>query len=216
LSSNRLEPLKAREPRTVQVLVWAALAMAVVVPITAAAMSPFLAYRGPVYIIAGFAGIVALALMLIQPLLIGGYLPGIPTFRARRLHHIVGGAIVAAVVVHVGGLWITSPPDVVDALLFVSPTPFSNWGVIAMWAVFAVAVMAAFRQKLRLSPRNWRMAHGLLAAVFVSGTLVHALLVEGAMETISKAALCAVVLAAAARVLFDLGVRITRAPRRQR
>jgi predicted ferric reductase len=190
--------------------------MAIVVPIAAAATSPFLAYRGPVYIIAGFAGIVALALMLVQPLLIGGYLPGIPAFRSRRLHQIVGGGIVVAVVVHVVGLWITSPPDVVDALLFVSPTPFSNWGVIAMWAVFAMAVVAALRHKLRLSPRNWRMAHGLLAVVFVLGTLVHALLIEGAMETISKAALCAVVFATTAKVIFDLGVRIARASPRHR
>ena len=30
-----------------------------------------------------------------------------------------------AVVIHVAGLWITSPPDMIDALLFTSPTPFS-------------------------------------------------------------------------------------------
>jgi hypothetical protein len=47
--------------------------------------------------------------------------------------------LVVAVVVHVGGLWITSPPDMIDALLLTSPTPFSAFGVIAMWAIFAVA-----------------------------------------------------------------------------
>ena len=41
-------------------LIWAALAAAVCVPIAAAAASPLLAWRGPVYILAGFAGIVAL------------------------------------------------------------------------------------------------------------------------------------------------------------
>lgn len=216
MSSSRLEPLKPREPRQAHVLVWAALAVAVVVPIVAAATSPFLAYRGPVYIVAGFAGIVALALMLVQPLLIGGYLAGISAFRARRIHHVVGGAIVVAVLVHVGGLWITSPPDVVDALLFVSPTPFSNWGVIAMWAVFALAVVAAFRRRSRLTLRNWQIAHGLLAVVFISGTIIHALLIEGTMETISKAALCAFVFAATAKVIWDLGVRIRRTSLRHR
>ena len=58
-------------------LIWAALAAAVCVPIAAAAASPLLAWRGPVYILAGFAGIIALGLMLVQPLLIGGYLPGL-------------------------------------------------------------------------------------------------------------------------------------------
>ena len=58
-------------------LIWAALAAAFCVPIAAAAASPLLAWRGPVYIVAGFAGILALGLMLVQPLLVGGYLPGL-------------------------------------------------------------------------------------------------------------------------------------------
>src|SRR5262245_58063915 len=113
-------------------LIWAALAGALCVPIAAAAVSPLLAWRGPVYILAGFAGIIALGLLLVQPMLIGGYLPGL-TYRGRRVHHWIGGALVVAVVIHVGGLWITSSPDMIDALLFVSPTPFSPFGVIAMW-----------------------------------------------------------------------------------
>jgi predicted ferric reductase len=200
--------MKPREPRQARVLVWAAVAVALVVPIGAAATSPLLAYRGPVYVVAGFAGVVALALMLVQPLLIGGYLPGLSGYRARRIHRFVAGALVIAVVLHVGGLWITSPPDVIDALLFASPTPFSDWGVIAMWAVFALAVVAALRQKLTL--RNWRIAHGLLAVVIVLGTIIHALLIEGTMETITKVALCAVVLGATAKVVVDLSARIKR------
>ena len=50
--------------------------------------------------------------------------------------------LVIAVVLHVAGLWVTSPPDVIDALLFVAPTPFSNWGIIAMWALFATGLRA--------------------------------------------------------------------------
>ena len=97
-------------------LIWAALATAICVPIAFAAASPLLAWRGPVYILAGFAGIVALGLALVQPLLIAGYLPGLSAYRGRRVHHWIGGALVVAVVVHVGGLWITSPPDMIDAL----------------------------------------------------------------------------------------------------
>src|SRR5215470_19997501 len=99
-------------------LIWAALAAAICVPIAAAAASPLLEWRSPLYILAGFAGIVALGLMLVQPLLIAGYLPGLPAYRGRRVHHWIGGALVAMVVVHVAGLWITSPPDMIDALTY--------------------------------------------------------------------------------------------------
>jgi len=185
-------------------LIWTALATAVCVPIAAAAASPLLAWRGPVYVLAGFAGVIALGLMLVQPVLIAGYLPGLSARLGRRAHHWIGGALVVAVVIHVGGLWITSPPDMIDALLFSSPTPFSPWGVIAMWAIFAVALLAALRR--RLGPRTWRVAHTLLAIVIVVGSVVHAILIEGTMETVSKAALCALVLAAAIKVMADLRV----------
>src|SRR6185312_3093105 len=91
-------------------LIWAALAVAIGVPIIAAATSPQLEWRGPVYILAGFAGIFALGLLLVQPVLIAGYLPGLSAYRRRRAHHWIGGVLVAAVIVHVAGLWITSPP----------------------------------------------------------------------------------------------------------
>jgi predicted ferric reductase len=187
-------------------LIWAALATALCVPIAAAAVSPQLEWRGPVYILAGFAGIIALGLVLVQPLLIAGYLPGLSSYRGRRTHHWVGGALVVAVVVHVVGLWITSPPDMADALLFSSPTPFSPFGVIAMWAIFGVALLAALRRQLRLRPRTWRLSHMVLAVVIVAGSVVHAILIEGTMETMSKAALCALVLAATIKVMADLRV----------
>ncbi len=194
-------------------LIWTALATAVTVPIAFAAASPLLAWREPIYIAAGFAGIAAMALLLVQPLLVGGYLPGLPHLRARQVHRGVGGILVLAIIVHVAGLWITSPPDVVDALLFRSPTPFSAWGVIAMWAVLAAAALAVLRRQLRLRPDVWRLCHTLLAAVTVAGSVVHALLIEGTMETVSKAALCVLVVAAAAKVLVDLRVWAVRTRR---
>ena len=166
--------------------------------------SPLLTWRGPVYILAGFAGIVALGALLFQPLLIRGDLPGLSAHTGRRTHRWVGGILVVAVMIHVAGLWITSPPDMIDALLFSSPTPFSPWGVVAMWAIFAVALLAALRRRLGLRLRTWRIAHLLLAIVMVVGSVAHAMLIEGSMETISKAALCALVLAAAIAVIADL------------
>jgi predicted ferric reductase len=188
------------------ILIWAALASALAVPIGLAAASPLLAWRDPVYIIAGFAGVVAMSAMLLQPLLAAGYLPGAPAPRGRRVHRWIGGVLLAAVLVHVGGLWITSPPDVIDALLFVSPTPFSAWGVIAMWALFATALLAAQRKRMRRHLRMWRIGHTALAVVIVGGSVVHALLIEGTMETISKAALCALVVMATMKAVADLRV----------
>src|SRR3979409_2295577 len=94
-------------------LIWAACAAVFVCPIAASAVIPQLEWRDPVYILAGFAGIIGLGLLLVQPLLAGGYLPGPSAYRARRAHHWIGGALVLAVVIHVAGLWITSPPDMI-------------------------------------------------------------------------------------------------------
>jgi predicted ferric reductase len=194
-------------------LIWAALVVAISVPIALAATSEQLKWRGPIYILAGFAGMIALGLLLVQPLLAGGYLPGLSAYRGRRVHHWIGGALVVAVVIHVAGLWITSPPDMIDALLFTSPTPFSPFGVIAMWTIFAVALLAAFRRRLGL--RTWRIVHMSLAVVIVAGSVVHAMFVEGTMETMSKAALCALVLAAAIKIMTDLVRRMRAVPRRE-
>jgi predicted ferric reductase len=186
------------------ILIWAALTAALAVPVAVAAMSPLLAWREPVYVVAGLAGVIGMGLLLLQPLLAGGYLPGLSARFGRRLHSRVGIGLVVAVVAHVLGLWLTSPPDVVDALLFRSPTPFSAWGVVAMWAVLAAALLAAFRRRLRLRPRVWRLCHLSLAAVIVPGSVVHAMLIEGTMGTVSKGVLCALVVAAAVKVVVDM------------
>jgi len=172
------------------VLIYSALAFLAVIPIGIAAMSPLLAWREPIYIVAGFAGVIAITLMLLQPVLAAGYLPGLSIRRGRDLHRWVGCALVLSLVIHVAGLWLTSPPDVVDALLFNSPTPFSNWGVIAMWAVFASACLALFRRRFRSRLGLWRLSHKSLAGVIVIGSVVHAMKVDGTMEIISKSLLC--------------------------
>ncbi|MEM9438081.1 MAG: ferric reductase [Pseudomonadota bacterium] len=180
--------------------IWAGLGALALVPVVLAAWSPYLAFRQPVYIIAGFAGIAALALMLFQPLLAAGLIPGIKPARSRRLHLRLGLALVLLVIIHVGGLWITSPPDVVDALLLVSPTPFSAWGVVAMWALFGAAFLALLRQ--RVSPWVWRLSHSALVVIAVGATLPHAWQIEGTMEVASKALLMAAVVIALFWALF--------------
>lgn len=196
--------MKQARGTVVSTIFWIAIVFAIAVPVGAAAMSPFLAWRDPIYIVAGFAGVIALALLLLQPLLAVGYLPGLTAYGGRRVHRWSGGVLCLLVVIHVVGLWVTSPPDVVDALLFVSATPFSIWGVVSMWCVFAAACLVLFRGKLRLQPRTWRLTHRVLVAVIVTGSVIHALLIEGTMETLSKAMLCALVSGATLFVLIKL------------
>ena len=86
------------------IAVWAALILVIGITIAAAAFSPQLAWRQPPYIIVGFAGIVALAILLVQPLLIGGYLQGLGIVQSRRTHRWLGGLLVVAILIHVGGL----------------------------------------------------------------------------------------------------------------
>ncbi|WP_422374442.1 ferric reductase-like transmembrane domain-containing protein [Roseibium sp.] len=191
-------------------LIWSAVLAAILLPLLLAAFSPLLQWRQPVYIAAGFAGIFAMSLLLLQPLLAGGLLPGLQGLRARRLHRWTGVLLVTAVTLHVAGLWITSPPDVIDVLLFRSPTPFSIWGVVAMWAVFLAALLAVFRRRLPLLPRNWRLAHAALALTVVVGCVVHALLIEGTMESATKMLLSIAVVAVTLKVVLDLKIFTSR------
>lgn len=187
-------------------LVWVVVVGVAAAAFAGAASSPFLAWRDPFYILAGFAGVAAMVLLVFQPLLATGYLPGLGVRLSRSLHRLFGALLVVAVIVHVGGLWIASPPDVIDVLLFRSPTPFSLWGVIAMWAVFVSALIAACRRKLRISPRSFRRLHVVLALVVALGATAHALLIVGTMEPFSRALLCALAVAAVLKVAFDLRV----------
>jgi predicted ferric reductase len=202
--------------RVSRALIRAALLAVLAVPVAAAAFSPQLAWRDPVYIAAGFAGVIAMSLLLLQPVLAGGYLLGLSTAVRRRFHRVVGVILVIAVVVHVAGLWITSPPDALDALLFRAPTFFSAWGVIAMWALFGAALLALLLRRLRLRWWVWRLGHTTLALITVSGSVVHALLIQGTMETMSKVAICTLVVLATARVLYDLRVWTTETRRKQK
>lgn len=189
------------------VAIWGALGLALAVPLVLAAGSPLIAWRQPVYILAGFAGIAGLGLIALQPLLVRGVLPGLRGVAGRRAHRWVGLGLGLAVVVHVGGLWLTSPPDVIDALLLRSPTPFAIWGVLAMWSVFATALLAGLWRRLRLHPRLWRRAHLGLGALIAGGTIAHALLILGTMEPVSKWALC---LLAGAAVIWAILAELRR------
>ena len=180
-----------------RILAWGALALFVAVPVLVAALSPLHAYRPPSYVAASLAGVLALGVLLIQPLLMTRLLPGVAPARLRRWHRRTGFVLVVLVAIHVGGLLIASPPDAIGALLLRSPTPFSVWGVTAMWAMVLSAVLVALRRKMQLRPATWAAFHNLLALVVVMGTVIHAVQIEGTMGTVSKWALCLAALTAA-------------------
>lgn len=192
--------------RIANFLIWAVPIAAMTVPVLIASASPYLAYRNFTYILGGFAGIVALALLVIQPLLAAGYLPGPGIAKERRWHRWVGTAIVMCVALHVAGLFITSPVDTLDALLLAAPTPFSVYGVTAMWGIVATAILVVARSRLSISHQTWCLIHNGLALAVVVASVIHALQIEGAMEYLSKWAVCLVALATTAITLFEVRV----------
>ncbi len=173
---------------------WAAFAVVMVVPVAFAAASPLLAWRDPIYIVACFAGIIAMALLLVQPLLAVGRMAGLTLLAGRHVHRWIGAALVLLVAVHVGGLALTNASDVLDALTFQSPTLFSPFGVVAMAALVAIALVTAAQRRHWLRPRLWRIVHVGLATVIVVATIAHAMLVEGTMEPLTKGALALAVI----------------------
>lgn len=184
------------------ILIWIGFGLVMAGPLIAAGFSPLLAWRDPVYIASGFAGIVAMGLLMLQPLLLRGVLPGLPLPVGRVIHKKLGLLLVSMVLVHVIGLWMTSPPDVVDALLFVSPTPFSAWGVVAMWAIFATTGLALFWRRWHVRPVVWRTTHLGLGFFIAVGTVIHAVLIEGTMETITKIVLCIALICSVGGAVF--------------
>jgi predicted ferric reductase len=157
-----------------------------IAPVVIAAFSPYLESRSVPYIVGGFAGIVGLSLLFLQPLLPAGYLAGSKGPAGRRWHRWVGVAIVLAVALHVGGLYVTSPTTRLTPSCSSRRPPSRSTGVLAMWGVVATAILVLFRRRLGLRYSVWRLIHNGLAAIVVVATVIHSLQIEGAMEPGSK------------------------------
>lgn len=185
---------------------WIVVAVIAIVPVVAAAASPLQRGRELLWVIGGMAGVVALSLLFVQPLLTATAPTLLPAARGLRWHRWSGIAIGLSVLLHVGALYAYSPEDVMDALLLVAPTPFSLYGVISLWCVVLTAALAAARRRLRLGHRRWRIAHSVLAVAIVSAGAVHAVLIEGAMEDVSKYAICLAALAATSLGALEVNV----------
>ncbi|MGX9855362.1 hypothetical protein ACR03S_07990 [Limimaricola variabilis] len=116
----------------------------------------------------------------------------------------VGAVVVLLVVVHVAGLWITSPPDMIDALTFSAPTAFSAFGVISMWMLFSAAGLALARGRIGI--RSWRAGHASFVSLAILTAIAHAMLIEGTMGMLAKTALCLLVLNATGNVMANLEI----------
>ncbi len=193
--------------RMTTAVVWLLLAVCMLAPVGLAAASPLQASREALWIFGGMAGVVALALLLVQPLLAASLLPGPSIPAERRWHRWIGATIIAAVVLHVGGLYLYSPDDISDALLLISPTPFAVYGVIGLGGVVLTALLVAARSRSGMRYVTWRIVHNVVSLVVVVSSVVHALLIEGAMGVVSKAILCGLVVAAAIVALLRVHVK---------
>lgn len=193
---------------------WSIVAISMGVPVALATTSPYLSYRSPIYIAAGFVGIIAMALLLLQALLSRPSPNFLSAAPARRWHRITGITITVLVLAHVGGLYIVSPPDTLDALMLRAPTLFSLFGVLGLWACLLTAGLAATRRRLHMRPTMWKRLHQGLASVLAIATVIHAVQIDGAMEPISKILLGATIIAVTAWVA--LSRRTTPPPRAQR
>ncbi len=177
-------------------LIWAAVALLCAVPPWIAMQSPYLASRDMIYASASVGGIAGLALLLIQPLLAAGIMPGLSQIRARRIHQLGGTLLILCVAVHIIGLYLTSPPDMIDALTLQAPTAFSVYGFVALWSILFTLPLLWIRATRRIAPRRWRTIHNLVALVIVGTTVAHAILIEGLMGQTSKLVLCIAVIVA--------------------
>jgi predicted ferric reductase len=170
---------------------WTVIVAVAAVPVIAAAGSPLQAGRELLWVTGGMAGVVALSLLFVQPLLKAAAPALLPASSGTLWHRWTGIAIAVLVGLHIGALYLYSPDDITDALLLVAPTPFSLYGVISLWCLVLTILLVATRRRLGLAKRWWRILHSVLAVAIVSAGVVHAVLIEGAMEEFSKLAVCA-------------------------
>lgn len=188
-------------------VVWLVIAAVAVMPAVLAAASPLQRGREALYVVGGMAGVIGFCLVFVQPLVMARSPRLVGPAAALRWHRRIGVAILGLVLLHVGALYAYSPEDVTDALLLVSPTPFSVYGVTGLVAVIATALLAATRRRWPPGAvRVWRALHSLLAVVIVGAGAIHAMMIEGAMEERSKLALCIVAFAAVVVAVWQVNV----------
>lgn len=189
-------------------LVWAAVLLIAASPVAVAAASPLLRGRDLVWVFGGMAGVVALSLLFVQPLLASAWLPGTRGRTGIAWHRLTGALALGLVLAHVGGLYVYSPEDIADALLLVAPTPFSLYGVTGLATLSLAALVGFSRRRVRLPPGVWRGLHLCIAAVAACASVIHAWMIEGAMGEITKGMVCA------ATVVSTLAVVTARLRRR--
>lgn len=190
----------------IPIIVYCILAGLVAGPVAVAATSPLLSGREAVYIVGGMSGVIALALLLLQPILASGYLPSISSVKSKTWHRRIGFLLFLAIALHIVGLYLTSPDDLIDALLLISPTPFSLYGVVGMWAIIVTTLLVALRSNLSWHHTLWKLVHNVLGCIVVVASVTHAMMIDGAMGYRSKLILCISIIALTTVVIVHLRI----------
>lgn len=150
------------------------------VPVAVALASPHLADAPPARLVATATGVLALGLLVFQVVL-----PGRPRRLVRaglmRLHRVVGLAVVALVLAHVGALFVYSPSDTLFALSPGAPT-YSRLGVVATFCLALTVALALGWRRLGLGRPEWRALHLSLAVAILITAFAHAVMVQGALD----------------------------------
>jgi hypothetical protein len=163
-------------------LVAAGVAAVVAAPLVLALTDRHLSGASTALIVSTTAGAVAAAAIGLQPLLATG--------RRISRHQLVGGVVLALVLVHVGALVVESPGDAWFAMSPDGPTR-ARMALIATVALVLTVTLGLLRGRLRWHPTTWRVLHGYLAVVVIALGLGHALLTDGALDGAGTAVLLA-------------------------
>ena len=185
--------------RIARPLVWLASAGLVALPLLVAGTSPLQEGREPIWILGGLAGVAAMPLLVIQGLLPTGRLARLAP--SLRWHRVLGYGVLLAVLVHVGALYLYSPEDITDALLFLAPA-YSKFGVIAAWCLVFAVLVAVLRRRLGLGHATWRIVHGLLALITVGTAVAHTVMAYGAFDGVVETLTCVAALLATSLALL--------------
>lgn len=173
----------------------------VILPLVVALVSPLQTGREAIWVIGALAGVLALSLLVIQVLLPTPWLRGIIIGDDSRVHRLLGIAIAVIVIVHVGGLYVTSPDDIADALVLQAPT-YSRLGVLSAWCLALSLGLALARRKLALTYSDWQIVHAFLAVVVVTTAVAHTVMIRGTLDGPVEVLLCgAAVIAVSAAIV---------------
>jgi len=179
----------------------AGLTTVVAAPVGLALADGHLASGPPALVLSTAAAALAVSALALQPLLAGSH--------RISWHRALGGAALALVLVHIGGLFLVEVDDTLFAMSPDGPTR-ARMALIGTLALIAVVLLGVARARLPMSGPTWRILHAFLATLAIVLGFGHALLTDGALDGPGTAVLLGF---GAAAVLAVAGAYVARARR---